>query len=54
MNSKLVVLIGMGFIIIISGVIFLLNNSIFLSNPPIRGPTSLPAVEVRSYQGKDL
>jgi DMSO/TMAO reductase YedYZ molybdopterin-dependent catalytic subunit len=49
MNAKLVILIATGLIIVVSGAFVLLNNS-----SPVGGSTSLPAVEVRSYEGKDL
>jgi DMSO/TMAO reductase YedYZ molybdopterin-dependent catalytic subunit len=49
MNAKLVILIATGLIIVVSGAFVLLNNS-----SPAGGSTSLPAVEVRSYEGKDL
>ena len=54
MNSKLVVVIVLGLIIILGGAIVLLNNPSSQSTPAYSGSTSLPAVEVRSYQGKDL
>jgi DMSO/TMAO reductase YedYZ molybdopterin-dependent catalytic subunit len=54
MNAKLVVLIATGLIIFMGGAILLLNNSFFSTKPPSGGPISLPAVEVRSYEGKDL
>ena len=54
MNAKLIVLLAFGLIIIVGGAIVLLNNPSFPANPSQNGPTSLPAVEVRSYQGKDL
>ncbi|MCX6690722.1 MAG: molybdopterin-dependent oxidoreductase [Methanoregula sp.] len=50
MNSKLVVVIVLGLIILLGGAIVLLKTS----TPAYTGSTSLPAVEVRSYQGKDL
>jgi DMSO/TMAO reductase YedYZ molybdopterin-dependent catalytic subunit len=49
MNAKLVILIATGLIIVVSGAFVLLNNS-----SSSGGSTSLPAVEVRSYEGKDL
>ncbi|MDO9324746.1 MAG: molybdopterin-dependent oxidoreductase, partial [Methanoregula sp.] len=54
MNAKQVVLIGVGIIILLIGAIVLLNNP---SSPTLwqpGGSTALPAVEVRSYEGKDL
>ena len=53
MNAKLVVLIAVGFIIV-GGAVVLLKNPSFSSNPSFASPTALPAVEVRSYEGKDL
>jgi len=54
MNSKHVVLIAVCFIIIVAGAIVLLGSPSFQRNPQSGGPTSLPAVEIRSYEGKDL
>ena len=54
MNAKMVVLIAIGLIIMVGGTIVILKNLSSPATPPERGPTSLPAVEVRSYQGKDL
>ena len=54
MNAKLVVVIAIGLIIIVGGTIVILKNPSSPATLPERGPTSLPAVEVRSYQGKDL
>jgi len=54
MNAKLVVVIAIGLIIIVGGTIVILKNPSSPATPPERGPSSLPAVEVRSYQGKDL
>ena len=54
MNSKLVVVIVLGLIILLGGAIVLLNTTSSSSTPAYSGSTSLPAVEVRSYQGKDL
>ena len=54
MNSKLVVVIVLGLIILLGGAIVLLKNPSSSSTTAYGGSTSLPAVEVRSYQGKDL
>ena len=54
MNSKWVVVIAFGVIILLGGAIVLLKNPSSQSTPAYSGSTSLPAVEVRSYQGKDL
>jgi len=54
MKSERVALIAAGFIMIVGIVIVLLGNPLSLSRPPTGGSTALPAVEVRSYQGKDL
>jgi DMSO/TMAO reductase YedYZ molybdopterin-dependent catalytic subunit len=54
MNAKLVVLIALGLIFIVGGTIFLLKNPSSPVTPSYSGLNSLPAVEVRSYQGKDL
>ena len=54
MNVKRVVLIAFGLIIIAGCAIVLFSNTTFSANPSRDGLTSLPAVEVRSYQGKDL
>ena len=54
MNSKLVVLITIILIILVGGAVFLLKNPSSPTTPSYNGPGSLPAVEVRSYEGKDL
>jgi len=54
MNSKWVVVIAFGIIILLGGAIVLLKNPSSQSTPAYSGSTSLPAVEVRSYQGKDI
>jgi DMSO/TMAO reductase YedYZ molybdopterin-dependent catalytic subunit len=54
MKSERVALIAAGLIMIVGFVIVLLGNPLSLSRPPTGGPTALPGVEVRSYQGKDL
>jgi DMSO/TMAO reductase YedYZ molybdopterin-dependent catalytic subunit len=54
MNAKLVVVIALCLIIIFGGTIFFLKNPSSPVTPSQSGPGSLPAVEVRSYQGKDL
>ena len=54
MNSKWVVVIALGLIILLGGAILLLMNPSSPTTPAYSGSTSLPAVEVRSYQGKDL
>ncbi|MDO9549584.1 MAG: molybdopterin-dependent oxidoreductase [Methanoregula sp.] len=54
MNSKTVVLITVGLIVILTGAIVLLGPTISGSGLQPGEPTSLAAVEVRSYEGKDL
>ncbi len=54
MNAKLVIVIALCLIIIFGGTIVLLRNPSSPVTPSQSGPGSLPAVEVRSYQGKDL
>src|SRR5512137_1429885 len=46
--------IAAGIIIVAGIVILLIGIPPAWSSPPSGGPASLPAVEVRSYQGKDL
>ncbi len=54
MTSKQVLLIAAGLIILAGVAIVLVGTPLSRSNLPSGGPVSLPAVEVRSYQGKDL
>jgi DMSO/TMAO reductase YedYZ molybdopterin-dependent catalytic subunit len=54
MNSKTVVLITVCLIVILIGAIVLLGTTISGSGLQPGEPTSLTAVEVRSYEGKDL
>jgi DMSO/TMAO reductase YedYZ molybdopterin-dependent catalytic subunit len=54
MNSKSVLVIAVVIIIAAAGVVVVLNSQLFHSGLPSGGPIPLPAVEVRSYQGKDL
>jgi DMSO/TMAO reductase YedYZ molybdopterin-dependent catalytic subunit len=54
MNAKLVAVIAVGLIILMGGAIFLLNKPLSRANLQPGGSTPLPAVEVRSYEGKDL
>ncbi|MEI7856031.1 MAG: molybdopterin-dependent oxidoreductase [Methanomicrobiales archaeon] len=54
MNTKLVALIAVVIVILLGGAIVLFSSP---SSPPFwqpEGSTALPAVEVRSYEGKDL
>jgi DMSO/TMAO reductase YedYZ molybdopterin-dependent catalytic subunit len=53
MKSGQVLLIAAG-LIIIAVIAILIGIPSARSSPPPGGPTALPAVEVRSYQGKDL
>ncbi|MDP3564486.1 MAG: molybdopterin-dependent oxidoreductase [Methanoregula sp.] len=54
MNAKLVIVIALCLIIIFGGTIILIRNPSSPVTPSQSGPGSLPAVEVRSYEGKDL
>ncbi len=54
MNSKWIIVIVLGLIILLGGAIVLLKTPSFPATPVYSGSTSLPPVEVRSYQGKDL
>jgi DMSO/TMAO reductase YedYZ molybdopterin-dependent catalytic subunit len=54
MNSKTIVFIAVGLIIILIAAIVLLGTTISRAGPNAGGTTSLPAVEIRSYEGKDL
>jgi DMSO/TMAO reductase YedYZ molybdopterin-dependent catalytic subunit len=54
MNAKLVIVIALCLIIIFGGTIVLLRNPSSPVTPSQSVPGSLPAVEVRSYEGKDL
>jgi len=54
MNTKLVLVIAVILVVVAAGAIVLLGTPVFHSGPQSGEPTSLPAVEVRSYQGKDL
>jgi DMSO/TMAO reductase YedYZ molybdopterin-dependent catalytic subunit len=54
MNAKLVIVIALGLIIIFGGTFVLLRNPSSPVTLSQSGPGSLPAVEVRSYEGKDL
>lgn len=54
MNSKQVLGIAVILIIVAAGAFILLGTSLFISGPQSWGTTALPAVEVRSYEGKDL
>lgn len=54
MNAKLIALIAVGIIIIVGGAIILSSSLLSPAKLQSGGSTSLPAVEVRSYEGKDL
>jgi len=53
MNAKLVLVIAI-VIVIAAGVFLLLGTPALHASPQPGGPAALPAVEVRSYEGKDL
>ena len=54
MNAKLVLVIALIVVVVAAGAIVLLGTMAVPSASQPGGPTALPAVEVRSYEGKDL